>query len=1035
MAADDGIAFFEKKIRPVLVEHCYRCHSAEAAALGKLKGGLRLDLREAIRAKGDSGKLGVVPGKPGESQVLHALEYLDAELQMPPKNRLPKSVVNDFRAWIQMGAPDPRDGRAVAAKETTIDFTKARDFWSFKKLAAPKLPAVKNEAWIKSPLDRFALARLEAAGFRPAPRAEWRTLIRRATYDLTGLPPPEKEIADFEKATRRNPDAAFSNLIDRLLASPRYGEKWGRHWLDVARYADSNGLDENLAYINAFRYRNWIIEAFNRDLPYDAFVRQQIAGDLIPAKPGEPASAAHARAVATGFFCVGPKMLAEDDPRKMQMDIIDEQLDTLGRAFMGMTIGCARCHDHKFDPIPTRDYYALASIFKSTKTMENHKVVAVWHEREVNTPEQQAALEAYTKKYGVQKAAIDKLIADGKVAALRQARENAADYLLAATIELIHEQLAADAAQGKAEGARVIEAEKFTRGTKAVVDLKGYGKGIGILGSHGPANVEYDITLKEAGAYLLRIRYAAQSARPSKLFINGALAREGVAGQTTGTWYPDSQRYFDEGIHTLRAGVNTLKLDCPTPFPHIDKLMLVPVRQTRPLIALLPAEGLRAQFTEQWRAWLKQTADEAKSPFAEWHKLAAKPDAEQAKTLLETFRRKFAEAKEGDALHKLLTAPKGPLKSDGPAERFLTAAETTKLGELRAALKKLEAAKPQPAKAMTLTEGKPEDLKVHVRGNYLHHGEPAPRGFLRVASIGPAVIPPKASGRLELAHWLTRPDHPLTARVMANRVWLWHFGEGLVRTPDNFGELGQRPTHPALLDWLATRFIADGWSLKKLHRTIMLSATYQMASHIPESSTFNAQIQKDPANKLWWRFNRRRLLAEEIRDTLLDIEGTLEHGMQQQLMTHKPREYVTGTGFKNVNFNFKCRSVYVPVIRSAVYPMMTAFDFGDPAVIQGQRASTTAAPQALFMMNDDLVLNASRTLAKQTLASEPAQRIPMLYQKILLRPPTAGEQSRARTYVRRFTDQLPTDTKGREHRAWQSLARVLIASNEFMFID
>ena len=1035
VAADEGVAFFEKKIRPVLVEHCYRCHSEEAASKGKLKGGLRLDLREAIRAKGDSGKLAVVPGKPGESQVLHALEYLDAELQMPPKNRLPKNVVNDFRVWIQMGAPDPRDGKAVAEKVEKIDFAKAREFWSLKGIADPTPPIVKDEAWVQSPLDRFILKRLEKEGFSPAPRADWRTLIRRATYDLTGMPPTEKEIADFKGAATRDLNSAFEKLIDRLLASPRYGEKWGRHWLDVARYADSNGLDENLAYINAFRYRNWVIDAFNRDLPYDAFVRQQIAGDLMPAKPGEPASAAHTRAVATGFFCVGPKMLAEDDPRKMQMDIIDEQLDTLGRAFMGMTIGCARCHDHKFDPIPTRDYYALASIFKSTKTMENHKVVAVWHEREVNTPEQQAALEAYTKKHGVQKTAIDKLIADGKAAALKQARANAADYLLAATIELIHEQLAADAARGKAEGARVIEAEKFTRGTKAVVDLKGYGKGIGILGSHGPANVEYDITLKEAGAYLLRVRYAAQSARPSKLFINGALAREGVVGQTTGTWYPDSQRYFAEGIHTLRAGVNTLKLDCPTPFPHIDKLMLVPVSETRPLIALLPAEGLRTQFTRQWQAWLKKTAGDAKSPFAEWHKLEAKPDAEQAKTLLETFRRKFAEAKEGDALHKVLAAPKGPLKSDGPAERFLTTTETSKLGELRAALKKLEATKPQPAKAMTLTEGQPEDLKVHVRGNYLHLGEPAPRGFLKVASTNPPVIPPKASGRLELARWLTRPDHPLTARVMVNRVWLWHFGEGLVRSPDNFGELGQRPTHPALLDWLAARFIADGWSLKKLHRTLMLSATYQMASHIPESSTLNAQLQKDPANELWWRFNRRRLLAEEIRDTLLDIEGTLEHGMQQQLMTHKPREYVTGTGFKNVNFNFKCRSVYVPVIRSAVYPMMTAFDFGDPAVIQGQRASTTAASQALFMMNDTLVLNASRAIAKQTVATEPAKRVPMLYQKILLRPPTAAEQSRARAYVQHLTDQLPADAKDHAQRVWQSLARVLLASNEFMFVD
>ncbi len=1034
LAADDGVAFFEKKIRPVLVEHCYRCHSEEAASKGKLKGGLRLDLREAIRAKGDSGKLAVVPGKPGESQVLHALEYLDAELQMPPKNRLPKNVVNDFRAWIQMGAPDPRDGKAVAVKVEKIDFAKAREFWSLKRIASPTPPIVKDEAWVQSPLDRFILKRLEKEGFSPAPRADWRTLIRRATYDLTGMPPTEKEIADFKGAATRDLNSAFEKLIDRLLASPRYGEKWGRHWLDVARYADSNGLDENLAYINAFRYRNWVIDAFNRDLPYDAFVRQQIAGDLIPAKPGEPASAAHTRAVATGFFCVGPKMLAEDDPRKMQMDIIDEQLDTLGRAFMGMTIGCARCHDHKFDPIPTRDYYALASIFKSTKTMENHKVVAVWHEREVSSPEQQAALEAYAKKHGEQKAVIDKLVADGKAAALKKARANAADYLLAATVELIHEQLAANAGKGKTDGAHIIEAEKFTRGTKAAVDLKGYGKGIGILGSHGPANVEYDVTVKEAGAFLLRMRYAAQSARPSKLFINGALAREGVAGQTTGTWYPDSQRYFDEGIHTLRTGVNTLKLDCPTPFPHIDKLMLVPVRQTRPLITLLP-DDLRGQFKQQWKAMLEKTANDAKSPFAEWVALAKKPDANRAKALLGTFRKQFADAKEGDALYKILANPKGPLKVDGPPEKFLSAADAKKLGELNTALKKLEATKPKPAKAMTLTEGKPEDLKVHVRGNYLHLDEPAPRGFLQLAGDSTAAIPPKSSGRLELAHWLTRPDHPLTARVMVNRVWLWHFGKGLVRSPDNFGELGQRPTHPALLDWLAARFIADGWSLKKLHRTLMLSATYQMASNIPQSSTLNAQLQKDPANELWWRFNRRRLLAEEIRDTLLDIEGTLEHGMQQQLMTHKPREYVTGTGFKNVNFNFKCRSVYVPVIRSAVYPMMTAFDFGDPAVIQGQRASTTAASQALFMMNDTLVLNASRAIAKQTLATEPAKRIPMLYQKILLRPPTAAEQSRARAYVQHLTDQLPADAKDHAQRVWQSLARVLLASNEFMFVD
>ena len=1024
--AADGLDFFEKKIRPVLVERCYKCHSDSAEAKGKLKGGLRLDLRAAIRRKGDSGGAGVVPGNPKASQLLNAISYLDAELQMPPKNRLPKRVVDDFREWIKMGAPDPRDGKAVAKEQTTIDFTKAREFWSFQPIVKPRLPAVKNKAWVKSPLDQFILAQLEKSGFAPAPQADLLTLIRRATYDLTGLPPTTGEIETF--LADKSPDA-FAKLIDRLLASPRYGEKWGRHWLDVARYADSNGLDENLAYINAFRYRNWVINAFNRDLPYDEFVRQQIAGDLMPLAKGETEADRHARAVATGFFCVGPKMLAEDDPRKMQMDIIDEQLDTLGRAFMGMTIGCARCHDHKFDPIPTLDYYALAGIFKSTKTMENHKVVAVWHEREINTPEMQTKLDEFAKVQKTQQTAIDNLIADGATQARAGAHSRAADYLLAATIELIHEKLAADAGKGKTDGARVIEAEKFTRGTKAAVDLKGYGKGIGILGSHGPANVEYDITLKEPGAYLLRVRYAAKDARPSKLLLNGALLKNDFAGKTTGTWYPDTQHYFDEGIHTLKAGVNTLKLDCPTPFPHIDKFMLVPVRQTAGLVALRE-NSLRVQYIKQWVKYLKKTAANADSPLAEWHALAKKPDATKAKSSLETFRKKLANAKKDSPLGKILHDPKGPFATAGKPEQFLSSTEAAKLAKLRADFKKLEATKPKPARAMTLTESKPENLKVHLRGDYLKLGEAAPRGFLRVAGDALAVIAPKASGRLELARWMTRPEHPLTARVMANRIWLWHFGQGIVRSPDNFGKLGQRPTHPALLDWLATQFITQGWSIKKMHRLIMLSATYQMSSQLNKTAA-----AKDPANKLWWRFNRRRLLAEEIRDTLLAIDGTLEHGMQQQLMPHKPREYVTATGFKNVNFDFKCRSVYVPVIRSAVYPVMSAFDFGDPAIIQGQRASTVVAPQALFMMNDELVLNASQRLAARAIKAEPPQRVQQLYKNILRRPPTAPEQKRALNFIQRLHDRLPSDTKNRDQRALQALARVLFASNEFMFVD
>lgn len=1023
--------FFEKKIRPVLVERCYKCHSDRAK---KLKGGYRLDLRGAMRRGGDSGKAAMVPGLPGESQLITALEYLNSDLQMPPKKRLPAAVVADFRAWIKMGAPDPRDGKAVARAKGEIDFAKAREFWAFKPAVEPKLPEVKNKAWVRSPLDRFILARLEKEGFAPAPQADLRTLIRRATYDLTGLPPSLAEIDAF--LADDSPDA-FAKVIDRLLASPRYGEKWGRHWLDVARYADSNGLDENLAYINAFRYRNWVIDAFNADLPYDQFVRQQIAGDLLPEVKGESPAAAHARTIATGFFCVGPKMLAEDDSRKMQMDIIDEQLDTLGRAFMGMTIGCARCHDHKFDPIPTRDYYALAGIFKSTKTMENFKVVAKWHEREINTPEIQTQLDAFAKKQKARQTAIDTLLETSVAKAKSEARARAADYLLAATVELIHESLADEAVGGKTDGARVFEAEKFTRGTKAAVELDGYGKDIGILGSHGPANVEYDITMKEAGAYLVRVRYAAKDARPSKLLLNGALLKTDFAGQTTGTWYPDSQRYFSEGIHTFKAGVNTLKLDCPTPFPHIDKLMFVPVSQTRGLMRLLAADAnaLRGRFTQQWAAYLKKTAADAESPFADWHAILKTPDATKAKALVEKFRKQFAEAKQGSALHKILYDPKGPFATEGEPDEFLAKDEAAKLSQLRAGLEKLKGAKPKSALAMTLTESEPEDFQVHVRGNYLHLGEAAPRGFLRVISDVPVKIQNKASGRLELAHWMTRPEHPLTARVMANRIWLWHFGEGLVRSPDNFGKLGQRPTHPELLDWLTLRFIEQSWSIKKMHRLLMLSATYQMASTVPQPSTLNPQLTADPANQLWWRFNRRRLLAEEIRDSLLAIDGTLEHGMQQQLMPHKPREYVTATGFKNVNFDFKCRSVYVPVIRSAVYPVMSAFDFGDPAVIQGQRASTVVAPQALFMMNDPLVLNASQRIAARAMKAPPPQRMQQLYKNILRRPPTAPEKKRALDFVQRLHDQLPSDTKDHDQRAWQGLARVLFASNEFMFVD
>ena len=783
-----GIAFFEKHIRPALVEHCYQCHSAEAVKVGKLKGGLRVDLREALRKGGDSGKPSIVPGKSEESLLLTAIGFGNADLQMPPKNRLPEATQARFREWILMGAPDPRDGQVLAAAPAPMDVVQARAFWSLKPPVEPAVPAVQNRAWPKSALDAFILAPLEKAGLPPAAAADKRTLLRRATYDLTGLPPTLAEVQSF--LVDDSPDA-FAKVVDRLLASPRYGEKWGRHWLDVARFADSNGMDENLAFVNAWRYRNYVIEAFNTDKPYDQFVREQIAGDLLPVAANEPPARAHDRQIATGFLCIGPKMLAEDDGRKMEMDIVDEQLDTLGRAFLGLTIGCARCHDHKYDPISARDYYALASIFKSTKTMENFSVVAVWQERELLT----LPLTLLRDKHRA---------------------------LIAAQQEVIAAQIA-----------------KFNQ----------------------------------------------------QILVEKQLAA-----------------------------------------------------------------------------------------------LPAKPEESYSETM------------------------------------------RTELKESRETLARLEKTAPEIPRAMAVSEGAAQDLRVHLRGNYLTLGEAAPRGLPRVfADTQP--VPAPASGRLQLAQWLAQPGNPLTARVMVNRVWHWHFGEGLVRSPDNFGRLGDAPTNPALLDWLARRFVESGWSIKSMHRLIMNSAAYQMGG------SFNAQAQaRDPDNRLHWRFARRRLLAEEVRDALLHSAGTLREGARGQMLTNKPREYVTATGPKNVRFEFDSRSVYLPVVRSAVYEVMAAFDFGDPAVVQGRRASTTVAPQALFMMNSEIVQQVSGQLAAQLCGGakrDDAERVRELYHKLFQREPSRQESEEAVAHV--AADRAAT-VEG-ELRAWQSLCRVLLAANEFMFVD
>jgi hypothetical protein len=665
----------------------------------------------------------------------------------------------------------------VAPKSGERSFTaEARSFWAFQPVRRPAVPAIRNpRSELRNPIDRFLLAKLAENGLTFAPPADRRTLIRRLSFDLIGLPPAAGEVEAFLKD--RSPDA-YEKLVERLLASPAHGEKWGRRWLDVARYADSNGMDENLAHVNAWRYRDWVIKSVNADMPYDQFVRAQIAGDLIPG--GTDAERA-ARLTATGFLVIGPKMLAEDDPVKMRMDIIDEQLDTIGQAFMGMTLGCARCHDHKFDPLTQQDYYGLAGFFYSTKTMKNHSVVAAWNERPVGPPAAVAAAAAHEK-------------------ALATAR--------------------ADLANAQKPAAAAVA---------------------------GPVAVSIVSRLRE-----------------------------------------------------------------------------------------------------------KVTA--------------------------------------------------------------------------------LEKSKPVVAEAMAVEDAKGENLRFHLRGNHLTLGDEVPRRFPRIlAGDSVPALGPDRSGRLEFANWLTRPDHPLTARVMVNRVWAGHFGAGLVRTPDNFGRLGERPTHPELLDWLAAEFVAKGWSLKDLHRLIVTSAVYRMSSRAEPAATL-----KDPDNRLLAHFNRRRLDAEEIRDGLLAVSGLLDRTMGGSLLKATPRQYVTGTANRNYeDYAHPRRSVYLPVIRSAVYDVLQTLDFPDPSVTNGQRVATTIPTQALLMLNGALVDQTAEALAKSLLAIETddTYRIYAAYRRVFARDPTIRELDKVLSYLAKSEDEAKLEEPARRLRAWRGLCRVLFASNEFVFVE
>ena len=961
---------------------------------------------------------------------------------------------------------------------------------------------MENRAWVQSPIDAFVLAKLEAAGLEPAKPAARRDLLRRVTVNLTGLLPTPEELRAFETDTSPQ---AWANAVERLLASPRYGERWGRHWLDVARYGDSNGGDENKYFPNANKYRDYVVDAFNRDQSFSEFVQEQIAGDLMPAD--EDPESARRRIIATGFLVIGTKILAEPDPRKMELDIIDEQIDTIGKAFMGLSIGCARCHDHKFDPISTKSYYSMAGIFKSTYTMEHYNIVADWHEREVGTATEMAALKNARDESAQLKKANETISREAREALGVRVQQDTAKYLLGANEVIARRRMIGEpeplgpvAMERLAKGRGLLfEAEDFDRGNVSV-DRDNYGKEIGIISDPGGQKnfAEYDIDLPFTGNYQIELRYAALHARPGQLLIDGQVVQPEAVSKTTGGWMPEHQKWVVEGVFRLEAGKHVLRIQSEPLMSHIDKVLIIeaPLPKTnavadadegwapRDLNQIAAEEGLVPVVLKNWADRLTLAELEGDPLFHVWLEYAKLPRLTfrtEAKRLANDirsgvcrppsqapgsefalvrdwfsgftpnslravanhYRALFDEARgwepakatpEQKQLVEFVKDAKGPFALPEGIEGSFAEASLTQLKTNRERLAKIASTMPKLPTAMAVEDRKIEDLAVHIRGDYLTLGETAPRGVPMPFDFGERHrVDDKTSGRLQLARWLTDDEHPMTARVIANRVWHWHFGNGLVRTPDDFGIRGAKPTHPELLDWLASELIRSGWSIKHLHRLILRSSAYQM------STANNARAaEADPENTLLWRMNRRRMEAEVIHDSLLQMAGRLDLQMGGLAAVVKTQDPTSDELDRNneIYRGITRRAIYVPVHRTHVYELFDAFDFPDPGTPTGRRNATNVATQALFFLNNDWLMQQAEALAKRSHGG-PEKRVGFLYETTLGRKPSASELAAAMKFVERFGQALPESLPlaKRYEQSWAAFCQVLLQSNPFLYLN
>jgi hypothetical protein len=889
-------AFFEAKVRPILATHCQGCHGPK-----KQRGDLRLDSRAAILATSDRGTI-VVPGNPDRSLLIQAVRQT-GELKMPPKQKLPAEAVETLSLWIKMGAHWPSEKRVVPGSPAA---SAGKKHWAFQPVRKPPVPTPRDPHWASTPIDAFVLAKLDEKRLQPAPTADRRTLIRRVTLDLIGLPPTPDEVDAF--LADSSPEA-FARVVDRLLASPHYGERWGRYWLDVARYADTKGyvfFEEN-NFPWAWTYRDYVIRAFNDDLPYDRFLLEQLAADRLPL------GADQRPLTALGFLTLGGRFMNNIH------DILDDRIDVVTRGLMGLTVGCARCHDHKYDPITQADYYGLYGIFASSA----EPVVPPLYQPPPATDE----YVKFEKELKVREQKLTDFVKAKHTELVEGARRRVAEYLLAANA--LRDQPSTD---------------EFM-----------------LLADTNDLNPT------------MIVRWQKHLDRSRRAHDPVFAPWHALAALEEKSWQADAGAAISRVTGDPRHPVN-------------------------PLIVHALTETLPKNLAEVARRYARVLNDIEKK--AQQTRSVPLSDAAEEQLRL--------------VFHAPEAAANVALLPYGDLSLLPDRASQGKLQEFRKALEQWRATGPgAPPRAMSLTDlPTPFEPYVFLRGNPNNHGGAVARQMPALLRRGDQGADKSSFNRLELARAIACADNPLTARVIVNRVWLQHFGRGLVATPSDFGLRSDPPSHPELLDWLAARFIEDGWSLKKLHKLIALSNVYQQRSDDrPEC------LAADPDNRLLWKMSRQRLDFEATRDALLAVAGTLDRR-------------VGGPSVANAFApTANRRTLYSFLDRLNLPGLFRTFDFPSPDATSPHRENTTIAPQALFLMNHPLVMECARNVVRRPdVAAErdAPKKVDRIYRVLLCRPPTRTELDLALAYL---------DSVGRNSAAWERYAHALLQTNEFVWID